>query len=226
MDEPQVTSSIEGSTHYHQLGGFGGDPAIFGRRLGAHLPWRIHLVAKTPELDAMGRRMAVRMAQVAQRRACGKIAVFDQVARRIRPARSEIHDQHRLNLGRAAPVDELVGAKTIGLDAAPREVEASRPAGERPDAIFPIVAGDEITAGIAHDRGAKLAHELNDVAAETARIRAGVPRLEDPAIDAAAEMLDKGAEQAAVDGADLEIPVQYDFGAQHLSLPETFADHR
>jgi hypothetical protein len=139
----------------------------------------------------MRRRMTVRVAQVAQRCAAGKIAVFDKVARRIRPARSEIYDQHRLDLSRATPVDELVGAKTIGLDAAPCEVEAYRPAGERPDTIFPIVAGDEIAAGIAHNRGAELAHERDDVTAETARIRARVPGLEDPAIDAAAEMLSK-----------------------------------
>ena len=33
----------------------------------------------------------------------------------------------------------------------------ARPLLDRADAVFPSVAGDEVAAGIAHDRGAKLA---------------------------------------------------------------------
>src|SRR3546814_6121391 len=37
----------------HDLGGFGGDAAIFRRGLGAGLPGAVHLVAKAPEFDVV-----------------------------------------------------------------------------------------------------------------------------------------------------------------------------
>src|SRR3546814_7609228 len=39
----------------HDLGGFGGDAAIFRRGLGAGLPGAVHLVAKAPEFDVVRR---------------------------------------------------------------------------------------------------------------------------------------------------------------------------
>jgi hypothetical protein len=65
---------------------------------------------------------------------------------------------------------------------------------------------------------AQLAHERKNVAAKAALVGSGVPRLEYSSVHAAAHMLDEGAEQPAIRGADLKIAVQYDFSLQHEEL--------
>ena len=80
--------------------------------------------------------------------------------------------------------------------------------GYRADAIFPIVAGDEVAAGITHNGRGQLADEREHVAAKASGVGGRVARLEDAAIDAAAEVLDEGAEQAWVDAADTKISVK------------------
>ena len=60
--------------------------------------------------------------------------------------------------------------------------------------------------------GAELADELEHVAPETALVGRRVAGLVDAAIDAAAEMLDEGAEQARIGGPDREVAIQQDAG--------------
>ena len=170
----------------HHLRRFGGDAAVFLRGLRLHLPRPIHLIAEAPEFHAVRLFPAVRAAQIGQRRAAGMVAVFHQRARRVAAARAEVDRQHRLDVGGTAPVDEFVGAELVGLGRHPGEVEPARPLLHRPDAIFPIVAGDEVAAGIAHDGRRQLAHQRQHVAAEAVLIGGRMAGLEDAAIDAAA----------------------------------------
>ena len=106
----------------HHLGGLGGDAAVFGRRLVLHLPGAIHFVAEAPELHAMRGWVAVRVAQVGIGAAAGMVAVFDEIARRIAAARAEVDGEHGLDLCRATPVDELVGAEPVGLGGEPGKI--------------------------------------------------------------------------------------------------------
>ena len=154
---------------------------------------------------------AVLAAEVGERRAGGVVAVLDIVARRVRPARAEIDGEHRLDAGELAPVDEFVGAEGVRLGGEPGEVEAPRPLLDRPHPVLPIVAGDEIAARIAHDRGGELAHQRQHVAAKAALVGGRVAGLEDALVDAAAEMLDEGAEQAPIRRADDEVAIDEDF---------------
>ena len=199
----------------HHLGGLVGDAAVFRRRLGLHLPRPVHLVAEAPELHVMRLFPSVLAAQVRQGRAGRMVAVFDHVAGGVGAARAEIDRQHGLGVGGAAPVDEFVGAELVGLGRHPGEVEPARALGDRTDAVLPIVAGDEVAAGIAHDRGRQLAHQRQHVLAEALGIGRGMAGFEDAAIDAAAEMLDEGAEQARVGAADGEIAMQADLDVTH-----------
>ena len=100
------------------------------------------------------------------------VAVFDQVARRIAAARSEVNREHRLDIGEAAPVDEFVGAERIRLGRHPREVEAAWPFFGWADAVLPVIAGHEVAARIAHHRHAHSLHFGNDVRTESVGIRA------------------------------------------------------
>ncbi len=199
----------------HHLGRFDRDPAVFLGGLGLHLPVPIHLVAQAPELHGMRLVPAVRAPQLGERRAGRVIAILDHVAGSVAGARAEIDRQHGFDAGHAAPVDELVGAELVGLGRHPGEVEPGRPLADRADAIFPIVARDEVAAGVAHDGGLELAHQGHHVLAEALGVGRRMAGLEDAAVDAAPEMLDEGAEQPRMGGADGEIAMQADADVTH-----------
>ena len=146
------------------------------------------------------------------------VAVLEQVARRIAATGAEIDREHRLDAGQAAPVDELVGAERVGLGRHPGEVEAPGPLGHRADAVFPIVAGDEVAARIAHDGGPELAHQLQHVLPKAAFVGTGMTGLEDAAIDAAAQMLDEGAEQSVIGSRDGGIAIEVDLCGKHATI--------
>ena len=144
------------------------------------------------------------------------IAVFDEVARGIAAARAEIDRHHRLDAGGLAPVHEFIGAEMIGLGREPGQIETRRPLLDRADAVFPVVAGDEIAAGIAHDGRTELLHQRQHVLAKALGVRGRMSGLVDAAIDAASEMLDEGAEQAGIGVADGKIAVQQNFCFSHF----------
>src|SRR5690606_23350958 len=77
----------------------------------------------------------------------------------------------------------------------------------RADTVQPVVIGDEIAAGIAHQRRLQVPHERHHVAAEAVLVRRLVAGLVDAAIDGPAEMLKEGAVDTVVDRADPEVPV-------------------
>ena len=124
---------------------------------------------------------------------------------RVAATGAEVHRQHRLDPGIPAPVDEFVGAELVGLGGDPGQVEPARPLLHRADAVLPVVAGDKIAAGIAHDGRRQLADQSQHVAAETTLVRGGMAGLEDAAIDAAAEMFDEGAEQSGVSVVPIDV---------------------
>ena len=75
---------------------------------------------------------------------------------------------------------------------------------DRADAVLPAVARDEVAAGVAHDRRAELADQLEHVGAEAVLVGGGVRRLVDAGVDAAAHVLDERAEQPPVERPDAE----------------------
>ena len=167
------------------------------------------------KLDVVRLFPAVLTPEIGKSGAAWMVAIFDQIARGIAVPRAEIDSQHRLDVGGLAPVDKLVGAKAIGLGRAPGEVETLRPIRHRPDAVLPIVAGDEIATGIAHDGRRQFLDQGEHVLSETLLVRLGVIGLVEAAIDAAPEMLDEGTEQARIGLTDGECAIEMDLGFKH-----------
>jgi hypothetical protein len=64
--------------------------------------------------------------------------------------------------------------------------------------VQPVVAGNEVAARIAHDRHVHLADLLDHVLAEAVGVGKLRLRIVDAFVDRAAQMLKKGAEQAAI----------------------------
>ena len=199
----------------HRLSRLRGEAAVLGGRLLADLPGPVHLVAEAPERDAVRRSVPVRRAQVGARRSTRVVAVLDEGACLVDAARAEVDGQHRLDAGERRPAEELVRPELVRLDRPPREVEPDGPLRARADPVLPVVAGDEVPAGVADGGDAELADEREDVAAEAVVVRRRMARLVDPGVDAAAEVLDEAAEDAIVDGPDGEAWVDGEAGRAH-----------
>ena len=109
-------------------------------------------------------------------------------------------------------------ADLVGLGRVPSEIKSRRPLLARANAVFPIVGGDEIAAGIANDRDLEFANEVDDVLAHPVRVGAFMVGLVDAGVDRAPEMLEEGAVQAIVDCRDLVVPIGDNRGAHHSSI--------
>ena len=146
-------------------------------------------------------------AEVAPVAAAGMVAVFEHGEGLGEALRAEIDGEHRCGVGLPAPADELVGADCVGLGRAPGIVEARRPLVARPDAVDPVIVGDEIAAGIADQGELQVADEIENVAAEPLLVGRRVTGFVNAAINGPAEVLEKGAVDAVVDVANSKIPM-------------------
>ena len=185
----------------------------------AHLPGAVHFVAQAPELDIKGRFRAVFAPQVAPIAAGGMVGVFDDVARRVGAARTEIDGVHNLRISLLHPVDKFVQADFVRFRGEPGEVEPAGALAARADAVFPVEAGNEVAARIAHDGHAEPAHHVDDVAAESVFVRRGVAGLIDAAVYGTSEVFNEGAVQPRVDAADGKVAVEDHAGFFHGETP-------
>ena len=176
----------------------------------ADLPRTVHFVAEAPVLDAERLGAAVRLAQVAPVAAGRPVDVLDEVARFVEAARAEVDGEHHLGSDGRAPIGEFVHADGVRFGGVPGEVEPRRALFARADAVLPVVGGDEIAAGIAHDRDVQRAHELDDVAPHAVGVRGRVAGLVDAGVDRAPEMLEKRAIDPVVDRRDAVVAMRGD----------------
>ena len=190
----------------------------YRRRSWLHLPGPVHLVAEAPELDAVRLLGQPWPAQVGQRRAAGMVAVFEQAARGVGAARAEVDGEHRLDAGGAAPVDEsLVPNWLVSVESQARSSRRGRcspgrrhpPSGSR-------------RRSCRRDSGRWWRRVRAPAPARRAESRCasavGMAGLEDAAVDAAAEVLDEGAEQAAIGVADDGVAAEDDRGVAHQGV--------
>ena len=119
----------------------------------ALLPGSVHFVSNAPPPDVVWLGVSTFVAAGAPRRFPAPISVFDFLGcRSHRPEPGVDHDQ-RLGIDVAAECDKLVEAEVVVLDFFPGFVPSRRPTIARPNAVFPIVAGDEVSARPAVDGG-------------------------------------------------------------------------
>ena len=90
----------------------------------------------------------------------------------------------------------------VRLERVPCEVKPRRPPLPRADAVLPPVTGNEVATRVADGGYAELAYQIHHVGPETVRVGGRMPGLIDPVVDAPTEVLDEGAEQAAVQRTD------------------------
>src|SRR5262249_5176981 len=113
------------------------------------------------------------------------------------------------------PRDKLIGTKLVGLCASPGKIEPRRPGFDRTNAIFPIIAGEKVPAGISHDSRTQLAHEIQNIQTEAMFVGGRMDRFEDSRVDTTPQMLDERAKQAAIDFGNGKIGVKSDTSFFH-----------
>ena len=180
----------------HQLGGLAGAQRVL---LGGHvaeLPETVHLVAQAPQRHGVRLGAAVGGAQVGVACPDRGVAVLHPVAGLLGGAGAQVDRQHRLPVQLAAQPDELVGPEAVRLDRLPGQLAQRESLVLRADAVAPVVAGDEVAARIAHDRHFQFAQRVEDVRAQSVGVRVAGLRIVDPAVDRAAHVLQKTAEDA------------------------------
>jgi len=107
-------------------------------------------------------------------------------------------------------------AEGVRLQGVPGAVEPAGAVFPGTDAVLPVVAGDEVAAGVADDGGTELLDELEHILAEAVLVGLGVTGLVDPGVDAAAHVLNERAEEAAGYFPDGEVAVEGDPCAGHV----------
>ncbi len=196
----------------HGAGGLGGEPPVLLRRLVAGLPGAVHLVAQAPQPDAERVLVAVRDAPLGQLGAAGVVGVLLELDRLRDAARAEVERQHRLAADLADEVDELAQAEAVALRGPPGEVEAPGALVLRAHAVLPLVTRDEVPARVAQGRDAQLPDQVEHVPAEPGLVGGRVAGLVDARVDAPAQVLHEGAEQARVHRGDGEGGVEGETG--------------
>ena len=199
---------LDGGVHVlHDLGGLVCKTTVFLGGLVADLPGAVHLVAQAPQLDAVGLVIAVLLSQVAEISRGIHIAVFQNVHGFLHTPGAQVNCHHHIGIRLLGPVGELVQAELVGLHHMPGQVQPLGPVFPGTDTVFPPVAGDKVAAGVADHGDTQLLHQLQGILAEALFIGQGTVGLVDAAVDGPAQVLDKGAVNAFVNFADLEMLV-------------------
>ena len=114
-----------------------------------------------------------------------------------------------------ALVAAVIGLAAFWFLTIPGKVEASGALIDRPDPIFPVVAGNEVAARIADDRDPEIANETQDILPKSEFVRRWVAWLINSAIDRASEVFEECPKQPIIDVADAKILVENNVGRLH-----------
>ena len=116
------------------------------------------------------------------------VDILELVERGFQPPGAHVDGKHDFGAGFLAPAVEVVDAHLVGFGAMPGQVAAHGAILAWTDAVFPVVVGYEIAAGVAHAGDAQLLDQVKHVLAEAVFVGGGMAGLVDAAVDAAAQM--------------------------------------
>lgn len=122
----------------------------------------------------------------------GDVRVFQQIQCFGKATGAEADGFHELvATGLAQPRGHLMQAELVRLGGMPRQIEAAGAVLLGAHAVFPVVAGDEVAAGVADGGGAQVLDQVDYVLPEPLFVGGGMPRLVDAGVYAASQMLDE-----------------------------------
>ena len=120
-----------------------------------------------------------------------RLQVLDVGHRHLGRAGAEIEPEQGLRANQPAPLDEVVGTELIGLGRVPGAIQDRGSLRLRTDPVEPVIPGNEVAAGIAHDGHAQFLDLARHIRAKALGVGQGRPGLVHTGIDGAAEMLEE-----------------------------------
>src|ERR1700737_2030150 len=154
-------------------------------------------------------------AEIAEVGAPRMVAIFDELSGFIWTACPQIHAQHWLGPGSVAPVDEFICTQPVWLSTEPGQIKSNRSQVDWANAIFPIIAGEKIAAGITNNGGPKVTDQVEHVSAKTVFICRRMPRLEDTGVNTAPEMFNKRTKHPAIKFGNTKIGIENNVRGGH-----------
>ena len=151
----------------------------------------VHLIAKTPEPDAVGILHPVASSQVAVHRPRREIAVFQILQGFLHPSGSQIHSKNGLHLRLLCPMHKFVRPKLVCLNCFPCKVNFSGTLPAWSHTVLPMVSRHKISARVTHRRNAHISDRLQHIRPESLLVCADMPRLIYAVIDHSPHMFQK-----------------------------------
>jgi hypothetical protein len=179
------------------------------------LPRPIHFIPETPELDRMRFQIAMPDPQVTPVRSCGMITVLYMPSRLVRTSSAKIDPEHRLDICRKAPINELIRSKLVSLCAQPGNVQTRLALLHRPYSIFPVISRKEISTWISYDCRPQFTDQIQYIVPESVFVCSGMSRFEDAGVNTTSHMFDEGAEEATVKFSDRKVGIEDDSSVLH-----------
>src|SRR5215208_1228741 len=201
---PHYFGELTGLTH-----------VVFGRK-SPDLPLPVHLVAQPPVPDVVRLLVAVLAPEVGPVGVTRAVAVLDPGLGLVHRACPHVDADVGLGLEHATVLYELVGAEAVGFFGGPREIRPPRTLLARTDPVGPVVSADEVPTGPAQDRYPQVFRCFENVVPVASFVAQRRILVEDATVDTATQVLDKAAENLAVQPADPAVEVELDLG--HPSL--------
>ena len=128
-----------------------------------------------------------------------EVAVLNQSSSLFRSSRSKIEAHQRFGADSIAPGHEFIGAELIRVSCIPGFIQHARTAFLGADAVEPVVARNEIAAGISNDGNPHLAYLTDDIFAESVGVRELRAWIVNTLIDRTPQVLEEGAKKIAVE---------------------------
>ena len=175
------------------------------------MPSAVHLVAEAPKLYSVRLFNTVASSEIRPISAALVVAIFNKISCRIRTSCAKINGHHAIRVCLFAPLHKFICAKCVWLCCAPCKIKSFWSAFNGADTVFPIIAGNEISARIANDRHIQLFNKLYNILPKAVFIRGRVTGFINSAVNRSAQMLYKRAVYSFIDFADFKFLGDCDF---------------
>ena len=176
---------------FHDFCCFTCSTCVFSRCFMSNLPRTIHLIAKTPGMNAKRLFKAIRAAHISIISIGYGIAVFDNITGFFRPTCPKIYCHHNVRSHTFCPFLKFIDSDFICLHRTPCKLHFLRTLFFWPGSIFPMVTRYKVTTRITNHRNVHLTDNLKNILAKSHIIGSLMSRLIDTMINGSSQMLNK-----------------------------------
>ena len=138
------------------------------------------------------------MAVSQRKQAALEITVFQYILGFFRPSGPQIDSHHDIRSGFLCPVGKFIQTELVAFNHRPCQIHLGRTHVFRTYAVFPMIAGHKIAAGITYNRNLQLPHQIQTILPHPLLIGKGAVFLIDSLVYGSSQMLNKRTENPFV----------------------------